>query len=48
MFIFLNALVASLDGLIIGIGLKLAKTKLTMMNKLIIFLTNIFILFFKN
>ncbi len=43
MFIFLNALVASLDGLIIGIGLKLAKTKLTMMNKLIIFLTNIFI-----
>ncbi len=43
MFILLNALVASLDGLIIGIGLKLSKTKLTFTNKLIILLTNVFI-----
>lgn len=43
MFIFLNAIVASLDGLIIGIGLKLAKTKLTMKNKLLLLFINFII-----
>ena len=43
MFILLNALVASLDGLIIGIGLKLSRTKLTLINKIVFLLTNILI-----
>lgn len=40
MFILLNALVSSLDGLIIGISLKLSNTKLTLKNYLILFITN--------
>lgn len=40
MFILLNALVSSLDGLIIGISLKLSNTKLTFKNYLILFITN--------
>lgn len=43
MFLLLNALVASLDGLIIGIGLRLANISLTKKNILIILLCNIFI-----
>lgn len=43
MFIILNALAASLDGYIIGISLKLSKTKLTLKNNLIILFTNFFI-----
>lgn len=43
MFILLNAIVASLDGLIIGISLKLSNTKLTFKNNIILLITNIFI-----
>ena len=43
MFLILNAIVASLDGLIIGIGLKLSKVKLTLKNNIIFLLTNFFI-----
>lgn len=43
MFLILNSIVASLDGLIIGIGLKLAKTKLTKRNIVTILFGNIFI-----
>lgn len=43
MFLILNAIIASLDGLIIGISLKLSKIKLTIKNNLIFLLTNIFI-----
>ncbi len=40
MLLLINALGASLDGLIIGISLKLAKTKITFSNYLLIALTN--------
>lgn len=40
MFLLLNAIAASLDGLIIGIGLKLSHIKLTKTNKFIIFIGN--------
>lgn len=43
MFLILNAIIASLDGLIIGISLKISKIKLTIKNNLIFLLTNIFI-----
>lgn len=43
MLLLLNAIVASLDGFIIGISLKLAKTKLTIINNIILFLTNLII-----
>ncbi len=42
-FLLGNALVASLDGFIIGISLKLAKTKLTFTSYSIFFLTNLII-----
>ncbi len=40
MFLFFNALVASMDGLIIGINLKLSKIKLSKLNGFIMFITN--------
>ena len=40
MFLFLNALVASLDGLIIGISLRLENTKITKTNILTILIGN--------
>ncbi len=40
MFLLLNSIVASLDGLIIGIGLQLSKVKLSKTNILTIFLGN--------
>ena len=43
MFLILNSIVASLDGLIIGIGLKLAHTKLSKTNILTISIGNIVI-----
>lgn len=43
MFLLLNAIVASLDGLIIGIGLQLAKVKLNKSNILTIFIGNFLI-----
>lgn len=43
MFLFLNAITASLDGLIIGIGLRLANIKIKKQNTLIILIGNLFI-----
>lgn len=43
MFLFLNSLIASLDGLVIGIGLHLSKVKISKTNILIISLGNILI-----
>lgn len=43
MFLFLNALVASMDGLLIGISLKLLKVKITKLNILYIIISNIII-----
>ncbi len=43
MFLLLNSLVASLDGLLIGIGLRLAKSKLSTTNILSIFIGNMMI-----
>ena len=43
MFLFLNSIVASLDGLIIGISLQLAKVKITKTNVLTIAIGNILI-----
>ncbi len=43
MFIILNSVIASLDGLIIGISLKLKKIKLETKNTLIFFIGNIII-----
>ena len=45
MFLLLNSIVASIDGFIIGISLKITKTKLSWKNNLTIFLTNFFIYF---
>ena len=46
MFLIFNALVASLDGLIIGIGLRLANIKISKKNILIILLGNLFVYYF--
>lgn len=43
MFLILNSIAASLDGLIIGIGLKLAKVKISKTNTFIILIINILI-----
>lgn len=43
MFIILNAIIASLDGLIIGISLHLSKTKITLKNNIIFLITNFLI-----
>lgn len=43
MFLFLNSIVASLDGLIIGIGLRLAHIKITKQNILFILIGNLII-----
>ncbi len=43
MFLFLNALVASLDGFIIGIGIRLAKVKISVYNILYFLIENILI-----
>jgi len=43
MLLILNALVASLDGIIIGISLKISKTKLSYKNNLLFLFTNLFI-----
>ncbi len=40
MLLLLNAIVASLDGIIIGISLKLANAKLTIKNSTILFINN--------
>ncbi len=45
MFLFINSLVASLDGLIIGINLKLTKIKLTFFNLLTFLIFNTLIYF---
>lgn len=43
LFLFLNAIVASLDGLIIGIGLRFSNIELSKKNIFIIFIENILI-----
>lgn len=43
MFLLLNAIVASLDGLIIGIGLRMSYVQLSKKDMLIIFIGNLFI-----
>ncbi len=46
MFLILNSIVASLDGLIIGIGLRLSHIKLTKSNMFTIFIGNFFVYLF--
>ena len=43
MFLFLNAIITSLDGFVIGINLKFAKTKLKLYNYLVLIITNMII-----